>query len=178
MRALMVFLVGLSAWGFGIAQDLPGRSTQKTQAELDEVSVEGRRLFELRAAIVESQDRFYALYNDLNDQDEFDIVCGELLPTGTKLVRRACFPQVVHTATEEEALAIWFAMFMGGAARPQVTPPNTVLAGKVQDYRKNMLKVLRRNPKLRALANESEDLQRKYDEAQKERMKGRLAIIE
>jgi hypothetical protein len=44
----------------------------------------------LRQAVVEAEDRFHARYNELNDNDDFDVNCRQEARTGTKLERRIC----------------------------------------------------------------------------------------
>ncbi len=161
-------------------------TTQPSQNQdgvaLDEVVVRGQRLALLREEIVEAEDRFYARYNELNSNDEFDIVCQRRQRTGTIMVTRVCFPRIVEIATGTEAAAIAEAYdrnkYNGEgedkAARPQGTPASVVLAAKSPEYKAGMLRLLRKHPELRALVAEQEELQRRYDRARKKQSRGAM----
>lgn len=61
---------------------------------LDVIVVTASRLkpHGLRQMLIETEDRFYARYNELNKRNEFDINCIVAAPTGTNLKRRSCLP--------------------------------------------------------------------------------------
>lgn len=40
----------------------------------------------------EAQEKAFALFNDLNSNDEYDITCGNHTPTGTRIAQRRCEP--------------------------------------------------------------------------------------
>src|SRR3982751_3474558 len=69
--------------------------------ESEEVVVRGTRLYELRAAIIAAEDRFYARYNELNKVDDFDIECTVEAPTGTRFKQRTCRTNVQLTALRD-----------------------------------------------------------------------------
>ncbi len=158
------------------AEPLPmGMATTPDQIQddviLDEISVQGYRLSRLRQEIVEAEDRFFALYNDLNTRDEFDIVCQTVQHTGTIMKSRSCFPRIVEIATGAEAEAFADAIDRNSsgdkAARPRATPASVVLAAKSPEYKDNILRLLRKHPELRALVSERDALQRRYDKVRK-----------
>ncbi len=62
---------------------------------LDEIVVTGRldSLSGIRQALVDSESRFNARYNELNKDDRFDIVCRDEMPTGSHIARRHCYPK-------------------------------------------------------------------------------------
>jgi hypothetical protein len=151
-------------------------ATRNSPELLDEVTVSGTRLYQMRKAIIKVEDQFYELYNALNEDKQYDISCGKPAATGTLIAIRACEPQFVRTATEDEARGLLDSLVDGGASR--ALPADQVIISKQVDYTNNMLAILRKNPKLRALVRQQAEMQRKYDVARHERMKGRLVLFE
>src|SRR5688572_9100926 len=64
---------------------------------LPEVEINARRqkLADMRARIVEAEDRFYEEYNKLNLSDDFDMVCHMETPIDSHLKSRVCRPVFV-----------------------------------------------------------------------------------
>jgi hypothetical protein len=150
--------------------------------ELDEVQVLGSRLklSEVRTAIVQTEDRFYALLNQLLDDPEMSVTCDVGPPLGTHLHKRICGPQFIATARAEFA-RVW----IGEVALQNVllvpsygsfTPPESpgaaighneiVLQSKVVDLMKS-------NSDLRDLARRRAMLEILLKAAQKARWNGR-----
>src|SRR5690349_6707097 len=73
------------------------------QQTLEEVIVSGSHLkpYELRQRIVEAEDRFYSRYNEINDEDEFDVNCIVVASTGTNLKHRICRPVFEERVIQE-----------------------------------------------------------------------------
>jgi len=163
--------------------------------DIDEVLVNGMRLSELRAAIVAAEDRFYARYNELNKVDDFDIDCATDAHTGTRIGRRRCFTKLQRDAMAQNGIEV-LEMFqqqrmpvdpmsgppgsagMTAVGRPPNTDPQVVWLAHYDEYRNNMLKLLRGNADLRRMAREAARAQQRYDEQYKRRLKGRLVLIE
>ncbi len=59
----------------------------------DEIVVEGRRPQQLLAEIERAENAFYARFNAINGDHEFDIVCRNERLTGSNIPRRECRPQ-------------------------------------------------------------------------------------
>lgn len=57
----------------------------------------------LRHQIVQLEDQFYDLYNELNTVDDFDIHCIEEARTGTRFIKRSCRAVYQEQALAEEA---------------------------------------------------------------------------
>lgn len=71
---------------------------QEALEELDEVVVRGKRLQE---AIVDAEDAFYKLYNQLNKQNDYDVNCAYLNnpdSPGSQIKMRMCIPVFVANA--------------------------------------------------------------------------------
>lgn len=153
--------------------DTPGASTV-----LDEVVVKGTRLWKLRAAVIEAEDRLVERYNDLNQNDDFDIQCLLDAPTGTRLLRRYCMTQLQGRVERTDATAYinWsndtvIDPVTGGARHSNSpTPMREVhlrLLERSQDYKKNLILLLQNNPDLRALAKQHSEARRRYEAAVK-----------
>ncbi len=72
---------------------------------LDEVVVTGKldSLSAARVAVIAAEDRFYARYNELNQDDQMDVVCRFEQPTGTRIPKRTCRTRMLDEATQVEA---------------------------------------------------------------------------
>jgi hypothetical protein len=135
-----------------------------------EINAQREKLSVMRAEMVKLEDRFYADYNRLNTDDEFDIVCGMEAATGTKLKSRVCKPVFVNRATEEEALA-----FLTG--RP-VKPAMITILAKSPAYEKNVLDIVNKHPELRKLVRQRESLEKRYERVRKQKFKGKLIVLD
>lgn len=146
-----------------------GGVTEPAQ-ELPEVVVRGNRLWQLREAMIEAEDRFYALYNELNTNDDFDVHCRREAPLGTRIKSRVC-----RVAYHEDAQAEYAQGLLGGFYAPN---PDTVLLERRDEYRDAALAVINGNRRLRRLAQERERLEQRYEEERRKRFKGRWIIFE
>ncbi len=61
----------------------------ETSESIDEITVLGvRDLGALRAEITRAEDEVYDVYNDLNDNDDYDIICKLRAPIGSQIKQR------------------------------------------------------------------------------------------
>lgn len=153
-----------------VAAQEPASPQSMGPIEEVEVTAEREKLREMRAKLIEAEDRFYELYNKLNTDDQFDVVCSMEKRTGTNISARVCRPVFVNDATEEEAKA-----FLAGYFVP---PAQMVIADKYPQFEKHMLAVINKQPELRKLIREHEKLQQRYEKERKERFKGRKILFE
>ena len=73
-------------------------------ADLEEIIVTApRTLRSMRAEIDEVQDRAFALFNELNVDNDYDIVCRRETPTGSHIPVRVCRPRYVDRLEAEAA---------------------------------------------------------------------------
>jgi hypothetical protein len=126
------------------------------EQELDEIFVRGTPLWKLRKAIVESEERFYALYNQLNEQDEFDVRCRLEAPLGTRLKGRICRVAFQEVAEAQFAQAMLWGEFWGET----VIDPDLLLLARRDEYREHALQVINRDARLLRLVRERESLGR------------------
>jgi hypothetical protein len=145
---------------------------------LDEVVITAKGLRELRDDVIEAEDRVYALYNELNKDEQFDIVCHQAVRTGMVMSERVCRPKLVEAATSEEARGFLEAVQAneqlrdapdaGQLYRSRGPNANLVIASKKAQYTENVLRLLRESPRLRELASERDAAQNRYEKARKE----------
>jgi hypothetical protein len=166
------------------------KSTTTPSEVLDEVLVRGKRLNELKAAIVVAEDRFYARYNELNKVDIFDIECAVDAPIGTKIPQRLCLTKLQLNARSDHGREYLqnlqettkHAPGKGGGSlapgKPPDTDPDVVWSARYDEYRNNMLDLLKQNRDLQRLAREGEDARKRYNAEYKRRLKGRLILVE
>jgi hypothetical protein len=72
----------------------------------EEIVVMGHKpLRQLRVQIELAQDRMFGLFNELNDDDRYDILCREEKRIGTLISQRVCRPEFLRAAMERNAKA-------------------------------------------------------------------------
>jgi hypothetical protein len=143
---------------------------------MEEVLVRGTRLYELRAAIIAAEDRFYARYNEINPIDDYDIDCNQVKRTGTNFQTRRCAPRLLDKVLAADAREVLQAMQEGREKRGE--DPTVTLTRRNGEYKANMLQLLRDDRQLRALVRDRDKAQERYDREHKKRMKGRLILAD
>jgi hypothetical protein len=100
------FFAGLLVAGAVSAWMPDCRAAQRDEPQ-DEVLVQSTwiRAVEIRKKSVEVEDRFFAEYNDLNKQDDFDIHGINEARAGTRFNRRYCTVAYEDNARQEEGAA-------------------------------------------------------------------------
>jgi hypothetical protein len=95
-----------------VAQEpAPAAPTAKVIEELEEVVVSGRRL---KDEIIKAEDKYFALFNEVNKDDRYDTHCVSLqLERDSRMQGRACIPGFVA-----DAMADW-APFKARCQPPQ-----------------------------------------------------------
>jgi hypothetical protein len=163
--------ISLSA-GAVLAAALPAPVAGADEAlqELEEVEVTGTRLWKMRQQMVELEDKFNALYNELNENDDFDVTCRMEAPLGTRLKKRNC-----KVAFFEEAEAEYAQAAMRGEL---VMDPQLVAFQRQDEYRAAALKVINGDARLRRLIEQRIKLEKSYEAERKRRFKGRWILFE
>jgi len=110
MRILLTLLLVTAAlmpvWGF--AQEADAQSAE-LDAAIDEITVVGEQsLGVMRAKVTLAEDQVYALFNDLNEDDGYDIICKKETRIGSQIPKRVCLARMyrdaLSQATEDEEL--------------------------------------------------------------------------
>lgn len=114
LQVALFTAVALALASTGMAQDAASAATPAASAapageelqELDEIMVRGGRLLDL---IAEKEDKFYDLFNKLNDDDRYDTACVYLNLDPESLTAaiksRVCIPGFVADAMAD--YAVW-----------------------------------------------------------------------
>lgn len=132
--------------------------------QLEGVEVYGSppELASQRQAITDAENRFYARYNELNLNDDFDVNCRVEARTGTRLTSRTCRPLYQEDAVQEGAkLAVeirqkaqsYGGQALLGANTPPV-PAAVAITARRGEFERNMRNVVRRHPELVMLLEE------------------------
>jgi hypothetical protein len=186
LRATALHVAGVAAlavaWaGPAVAADSAGRQADATATvqqdlssitSLDEVVVTGKldSLSGIRAAIKDSEERFYARYNELNKDRNFDITCRNEAPTGSRVDRDNCQAQVVDETSAAEAQA-----FVSGIAGTVPVTPMTVLrSSAAAEMRQRALVLLKNDPELMQDLLEHARLEQMYQQMVRKKFKGHL----
>lgn len=143
-----------------------------TSMDLDEVQVIGKKLYQLQRELVQAQDHFYALYNQLNTKRDFNIHCALEAPTGTRIRQRICRIQFLEEVETAQAQALL------GIAPSGPTDPMLVWLLRQKEYRDNARALLLAHPELRNLAQQWQQAQTDYDTARKNRLKDKKILFE
>jgi hypothetical protein len=155
------------------APEVPVPVVAPTQAEdqlLDEVVVKDTRLWRFREEMVKTEDKFFALYNELNKNDDFDVHCNTDTRLGTHIQSRVC-----RIAFYERAQVEAVRDLLGGSG---VVDPELVLLERWPEYRRNALTVINGDQRLLKLVHLREAIEKKYNEERKRRFKGRIFAID
>ncbi len=81
---------------------------------IDEIIVESMpRPAQIRAELQRVELNIYNLFNELNDDDRYDIICREVRPIGSQILQRQCKARMLFEAEAESAVdagdatAVW-----------------------------------------------------------------------
>lgn len=185
VRPMAVVLLAVAAmhWtvaGVAAGQDsnralLPGESV----TELEQVDVIGKKLQQMRHELIAAQDRFYAHFNELNTNDDFDIHCTMHAPVGTGIRQRQCRLEFLREAAAEQGQNF----FLGLTSDPPTitrshVPAQTQWYARSDEYRETVKALLETSPELQELALTWQRLQEQYDAARKRRLEGRRMLVE
>lgn len=143
---------------------------EQVDMELEEVVVEGTSLIQ---RIDRLRERFFKLYNELNDKDEFNVNCTSIVDGRDSLVtRRACLPSFYVQALDDQLS--WAARCQpepGSDEEGQAevyqqvacyTPPTAefVMFARRDEYEKHAWKVISSDPRLLEMEQEGRELNR------------------
>jgi len=78
-------------------------AAQVQGAEEEQIVIEDLTVPQLRDEIEKIQDEYYAVFNRLNENDDFDIVCQKFTPTGSNIPQTGCEPTFVTRRRGENA---------------------------------------------------------------------------
>jgi hypothetical protein len=149
----------------------PAMATEKPAEqidELEEVVVIGGRLYD---RIVKAEDKLFKLYNELNEEDDFDTNCANVpIDRDSRLEQRFCMPAFFADAKAEQVRLSQYCLSLQEKDEEGVVTANGVcyeppsaeqlFFHRRNDYVDNMIKVINSDPDLAKLAQEVEALHR------------------
>lgn len=133
----------------------------------------------IRSEMTRAEKEYVDLYNKLNTDPRFAIVCVTDRPTGSSMPVRVCQPRYVMSAREASASQRMQAASTASDSTGQANAagPNVgaaVAGGGIvgaadvdEAFRQNMLAVQQKSPELQALGMKRDELQARYNEALK-----------
>jgi hypothetical protein len=165
---LILLLLGTAP---GIAQDIDATEPASPEAEEDgvvdapsgeaveEITVYGEKTVPaIKAQIFRADQRLYGIWNELNDDREFDVHCRLEGVYASRRKERVCLPAFEQGVLEEswDDLSTWT-----GAGRPEAE-----IRRKRQIMQRKMIEIAEQNPDLAAAIIERAKLQRDLVEAE------------
>lgn len=170
--AMLLLATGLVSGGPAAAQAATATRTSLAASpvvieqlqELDEVVVHGTNL---RDRIVQAEDRFFKLYNELNKDRDFNVNCTYVsLEQDTRIQERLCAPSFYANAIVDTIT--WGERCRGTQDSegnyvpppPCYTPPppDLVLMHRSDEYARNIMAVIRTDERLQEMAGELDEL--------------------
>ena len=98
------FLITMLALATLAIAEEADKADDETVEAIDEITVMGvRDLGVLRAEMVRAEDEVYELYNALNDDDDYDIICKKEARIGSQIKFRVCQARLFRDAQSEAA---------------------------------------------------------------------------
>ncbi|MGI9270800.1 MAG: hypothetical protein ACR2QT_03430 [Woeseiaceae bacterium] len=155
MRIKNWLCIAALAIGPASADETEGTS-DVTNEVVDEITVMGvRDLGSLRTELMRAEDEVYNLYNELNDDDDYDIICQRVASIGSQIKKRVCqsrlYRDALSEATEDEDGGILFAGSLVNEKKHS------------QILREKMFDVASKNPQLVIALRKRHALQQKFD---------------
>jgi hypothetical protein len=123
-------------------------SVQVTAMEaIEEIEVTGQRtLLALRIQVEAAQDEVHLLFNELNTDDDFDIVCKVEERYFSKMKEKNCMPRYAWDARAKEGQI--FAQKITGEAHAEGPPANLEIDSFEPALKEQMIEALRHSPEL------------------------------
>lgn len=137
-------------------------SSAETQPE-EMVIRGGSSVQRIRARMLAAERQLYDLFNQLNDEDRFNVSCSSHQPTGTRFREQVCLPRFVRDATSAHGRHYWetYRAFLDPYTPAEGVyythePMQTTIASQQEAFQDKMREVARNNPEfVEALAQHS-----------------------
>lgn len=125
---------------------------------LDELVVVGTpSLIRLKHMVYRAEESFFAAFNELNDDDEYDVRCFYETPAGSHIRRHVCRANFVREAESAEYMS-WR---LGAAAGGQ--DAQVVIMSKRRRLEEKMIALLQANPELADALTNYHETKSKYE---------------
>ena len=114
----------------GLSQ-LEKHGGEEAPGEMEEVTVYGQKsLLNLERAMIEAENQTFEVFNSLNTDNQYDIVCYKKAPLGSHIKRRYCYPNYVIDLMDEAA-SVWSA-----GARMNNFPDSAPIINRTKEKKK------------------------------------------
>lgn len=178
VRTLLLLVLALSVSGPVATAATESQAEQDIMSvtTLDEVVVTGRldSLSGLQKALIEAENRFYARWNELNDDDRLDVLCRAEAPTGRRVSRRRCDARVVDDFTHEEAMVL----YRSADANVKVRTTDDIRQRVALELKRRTLLLIDQDPELRLALLQRARLQQMYDDTRARKFSGRRVVFD
>ena len=135
----------------GIVLGTGSTFAQEDDEPIEEITAYGHKsLLNLKYAAFQAEQDFFNLFNELNEDDRFDVHCEHRAPTGSRIKRRMCTSPFEHELDEEAARDMF--LTGGGGYVPLQNE------GAIRALRKKQAEMLK------AMVMENPELQQRYIE--------------
>lgn len=147
-------VVGASNISSGILEQISQPTEQSVSLAVERIQVYGQRpLSFFRKELVNSEADFFALYNELADDDGFKVKCRHNKELGTNVRTRACLPNFVNDIKFNEAQQAADLAPPGGGVlaiinNRSAAQAKAAILKKQQEYLENLNQIASANPQL------------------------------
>jgi hypothetical protein len=142
LTALLTVLFSFPVLAMEAPLDVPASA-----AGVEEIEVIGQRnLLALRMQVEAAQEEVHLLFNDLNTDDDYDIVCKFQERYFSKMKEKICMPQYAWDIRAEEGRT--FADKVQGIASAETAPANLKIDYSEPRLKEQMIEALRNSPEL------------------------------
>ncbi len=98
-RNPIAILALLAIAGAGVAQEVEEESNEIPE----EITVYGQKtLLNLKMRVYRAEEDFFKLFNELNEDDQYDIFCEKIARVGSRIKRRTCWSPFEREIDEEQ----------------------------------------------------------------------------
>ena len=143
--ALFIALSALPIVAFAQDEEAPIQVASNEEAIDDIVVVGQKSLSNLRRGIFKAEEDFYSVYNELNDDRDYDVFCRYERATGTNIKHHVCRARFVTKAFERHARRN--RNNLSSVANQSADP---VFAEQTAKYQEKMEVLIAANPELQA----------------------------
>jgi hypothetical protein len=116
LRVVLWIFVSLTAFSANAAHAQDSAAVQPPAQAQEEIVVRGKRLADFRVEVELARDRAYAIFNEINSTDDFDIQCVDEPRRGSRMGRKVCaarFEGRISAAAARDYLALMRAICPG-----------------------------------------------------------------
>ena len=166
------------------------QAQQDEAVETEEIIVNPTESFPtLRRQIIEAEENLFSIYNELNEDDDFDVICTFENRPGSRLREHVCRPAYFWIARDGEAMRMYGAVGAafdptkggGGAYNPNIsTDPGSsagrgrgmgveILGGFNRDMEDKIIEVIQKSPEFVEAVREYNVLSEQYQVIREER---------